>query len=321
MLHNFNTTLFYLLIYRCFLKINYIQYWLIVRTIAKFYFDIFFSLFKFNKWYICFNFIDHSFFLFVSIKYVELKKKKRRKRKTNSEKNATNYSWSVGHRVFEYFKTSTNKKTFVLLLLNFKKKKKNRKCFRQFVTGKKKNLFFDSIPNFGPWYHVFRNFNSGIAATLQHFRERWRFQERDFRECLYDDHVRTVGVRTREIISRRSKRVNDLRGGKFLCAASFVPNYSSLGRTQSNAPSGGSFHSTGTTECYRSLWRLLLKISILFYPSCKNVSFVSYSFRVDHEILTANELYSIPNFNKRCTEISRSRKVIVLSEWKFRFSI
>lgn len=213
------------------------------------------------------------------------------------------------------------KKPASYCFLTSKKKKKIVNVFANLLQGKKKNLFFDSIPNFGPWYHVFRNFNSGIAATLQHFRERWRFQERDFRECLYDDHVRTVGVRTREIISRRSKRVNDLRGGKFLCAASFVPNYSSLGRTQINAPSGGSFHSTGTTECYRSLWRLLLKISILFYPSCKNVSFVSYSFRVDHEILTANELYSIPNFNKRCTEISRSRKVIVLSEWKFRFSI
>lgn len=97
------------------------------------------------------------------------------------------------------------------------------------------------VPNFGSWYHVCRNFNE-IVAMLQYFRERWRFQERDFRECLYDDHVRTVGIRTREIISRRSKRVNDLRGGKFLCAASFVPNYSSLGRTQSNTPSGGSFH-------------------------------------------------------------------------------
>lgn len=54
-----------------------------------------------------FNFIDHTrkksncsqlyhpFFLFVSIKYVELKKKSKelRKRKTNSEKNAINYSY------------------------------------------------------------------------------------------------------------------------------------------------------------------------------------------------------------------------------------
>lgn len=262
-----------------------------------------------------------SFILLICIHKIRRVKNLKKEEKNKQWKKCHKLFLSVGHRVFEYFKTSTNKKTCVLLLLNFKKKKKIVNVFANLLQGKKKNLFFDSIPNFGPWYHVFRNFNSGIAATLQHFRERWRFQERDFRKCLYDDHVRTVGVRTREIISRRSKRVNDLRGGKFLCAASFVPNYSSLGRTQSNAPSGGSFHSTGTTECYRSLWRLLLKISILFYPSCKNVSFVSYSFRVDHEILTANELYSIPNFNKRCTEISRSRKVIVLSEWKFRFSI
>lgn len=111
------------------------------------------------------------------------------------------------------------KKPLSYCFLTSKKKKKNRKCFRQFVTGKKKNLFFDSIPNFGPWYHVFRNFNSGIAATLQHFRERWRFQERDFRECLYDDHVRTVGVRTardhqqeKQTCQRPKRRQVPLRG-------------------------------------------------------------------------------------------------------------
>lgn len=141
MLHNFNTTLFYLLIYRCFLKINYMQYWLIVRTIAKFYFDIFFSLFKFNKWYICFNFIDHSFFLFVSIKYVELKKKKKKEEKNKQWKKCHKLFLSVGHRVFEYFKTSTNKKTCVLLLLNFKKKKKIVSVFANLLQGKKKIYF------------------------------------------------------------------------------------------------------------------------------------------------------------------------------------
>lgn len=144
MLHNFNTTLFYRLIYRCFLKINYMQYWLIVRTIAKFYFDIFFSLFKFNKWYIRFNFIDHSFFLFVSIKYIELKKKK--KLKEGREKQTVKKMPQIipGLLVTEYsniLRLRQIKKPLSYCFLTSKKKKKIVSVFANLLQGKKKIYF------------------------------------------------------------------------------------------------------------------------------------------------------------------------------------